>query len=467
MRPVDHRYGDFSGAFRGEGHTPGSVMTPRRHVTGSAPLVRRPENRDENTLLSAARERLKAMPAATARALEAYAHDIGDLSFRCSEDKYRTWEMGRIPRENTWPVICGYFGKSPEELGLRPAPALACTAMAHAVTVDRASRVNFDEEPATQRREFLTATLAASLPAGPPPARVELRHVRDLTTATLALRQADQLHGGSHLVAAAHRLLTRGQHMVAAQYTDLVGRQLHSAIGWLGVQVGWLAYDAGQMDRAAGYYRDALVAASVSRDDAITVNALACYAYYARESGRQREALAYLRAAHDTADRWAPPALRSLLCSRQAAQCAALGDLTAFQRLSGEAHDVYEPPAPDLWYSFVDQGELFAMEGYGLAAGGSPSQAVSLFNRAVADTSPQRRRNAVSRSLLLARATLAAGDPNGAVAHATPVLAALRELNSARLRGSLDHLRTALTAHRSLSAVRDFDEQTRAHTSQP
>ncbi len=97
-----------------------------------------------------------------------------------------------------------------------------------------------------------------------------------------------------------------------------------------------------------------------------------------------------------------------------------MGDMSRFQRLADEAHHVYEPAHADAWYSFVDEGELYAMEGHGLAVGSHPAKAVELFTHAVADTHPERRRNAVSRSLLLARAHVAAGDPTGAVARATP-----------------------------------------------
>ncbi len=104
-------------------------------------MVRRPENRAENMLLRAARERRGLNIAKAARALEEWAYANGHTSFTCSEDKYRTWEMGSIPRSYAWPVLTGFFEMTPEELGLRR-----------------------DDEP-VYRRSFVTLTGSAIIDA--------------------------------------------------------------------------------------------------------------------------------------------------------------------------------------------------------------------------------------------------------------------------------------------------------------
>ncbi len=373
----------------------------------------------------------------------------------------KSWERGYAKPPVTSPVpdlLCQLTGLTRTQLGFDADTLYTSPLTARNVETPPVPA----EEAATQRRVFLTSTLAVALPAAPLPQRVEPRHVRELTDALSELERQDQLHGAGALVSPAEALLRRGRDLLAAgNYTDHMGRALYSAVGRLAVSTGWFRFDTGDVERARAYYHDGLVAATIGRDDHLTTRTLAILGHHANELGRYREAVSYVQAAQDTAGRWAPPALRALLLSREAAQWAAMGDLQRHQRLAAEAHDVYEPAAADAWFSFVDQGELYTMEGHGLAAGSRFAEAVELFDRAVADTNPARRRNAVSRSLLLARAHVAAGDPTGAVARATPALESLREVNSARLRSSLRQLCRSLTSHQGMAAVKAFDEQAR------
>lgn len=423
-------------------------------------MVRRPENRDENHRLRSARVARGLKIAECARVLEKWAHQHGYLNFHCSEDTYRRWEYGHQPRDSNHAVLTGYFGKTLSELGICEKPDEASATPSPMVRV--APSISTMRESPTHRRELITGGLGLLLPIPPMPARVEMRHVRELDNGTARLRAGDQLHGGGTHVAAAEDLLEHGHALIAVRsYSDQVSRRLYSAVGSLAVQAGWLCYDAGDLHRAHAHFKEGLLAATVGRDDPVAVHALATLALPAEDMGRHREALSFVQAAQDMAGQWAHPALRALLLSRQAAQWAALGDLTRSEDLSAEAHDTYEPPPEDTWFSFVDEGELYTTEGYGLAAGGHPERGAALFTRAVADTSPLRPRNAVSRRLLLANAHAAAGDPNGAVEQADKVVGQVAELGSARLRDSVRRLRRMLVPHQRLRSVVQFEERTR------
>lgn len=74
-----------------------------------------------NVRLIAARQASGLRPAQCARALEHHAHTQmpGNwLSFTCADERYRSWELGRIPREYVWPVLTSFFNATPAELGL-------------------------------------------------------------------------------------------------------------------------------------------------------------------------------------------------------------------------------------------------------------------------------------------------------------------------------------------------------------
>ncbi len=418
-----------------------------------------------NLALRQARERMRMTRSEFARALSdtVWRHD------RChpgvSAVTVKNWETGKARPRRTDRVIdaaCELTALNAAQLGLDH--DVPCTGGLTALSVESAYPPPSIEEPPSQRRDFLAGTLGITLPTAPQPTRVDLGDVRQLVEGIAVLRRQDQLVGGDSLAPVARRLLERGRALLGVNTcAEKVRRALYSAVGQVAVDAGWLYFDRHELTTARHLYHEALTAAVLSHDDPVAAHAWANLALHAQSSGRPREAIAYLHAAQNVLGQWASAPLRALLLGREAGQWAALGDMTRFQRCSGQAREEFEPvwtPETD-WASFVDVGELNMMEGNGLASGGRHDAALERFTLAAADVSPERPRNAVARELRLARAHVAVGDVRGGALRGGAVLDQALRMDSGGLRDSLGQLRTALARHPRIPAAREFEDQVR------
>jgi tetratricopeptide (TPR) repeat protein len=428
-------------------------------------MPRKPKTQP-NLRLIAAREASGLRAAQCARALERHAHTEmpGNwLSFRCSEERYRSWEQGRIPREYVWPVLTSFFNKSLADLGLIGNPSYATGDTGPSVG-GRLTPPTVQELP-SQRRDFLAGALGIALPTAPTPARVEMSHVHSLVEGSEQLRQRDQARGGVELVPAAERLLGYGRALLGSgAYGDRVSRALHCAVGEVAIIAGWLHFDAGDRGRARALYHDALAASLVGHEPALSVHAMANLGFLAHAEGRSREAVDLARAARDAAGRWADSQLAALLLAREARACASIGDAAGAERAAGQALAAFDSAEPNegAWYRFFDAGELHGHRGSGLAALGRLDAAEEQLRHALDLAATERPRNALTFRLRLVRVLLSRSDWQAAAEEGYAAVDAAVGMRSARISASLGQLRDALIPHRRQKPIAALDDQLRS-----
>ncbi len=429
-------------------------------------MVRRPEGRQENLLLRAAREGRGLKIAETARALEEWAYANGHTSFTCSEDKYRTWEQGCIPHGYAWPVLTGYFGMTPEELGLRPYPAVAGRADVPSRTVDGATAsFVLAQEDAVDRRQFAATLPILTMPAPTEPRQVGMDDVQRLRQAIVRLEAIGDEIGGETLHAVAGRYLAHAQRLLACSYQPKVGTALRMAAAELATDAGWFAFDAGQQAAAHSYFTHALYLARVADDTLLEAQVYSLMSLVANADRRSREAL-HLAHAGQRAAASGPPRLRALFDAREALATARLGDRTqsrtalgrAWRRMS--ADDDEAPP----WIAFFNPAELRSIEATCDADLGAVQQAAEHLEQVVNERDAFERNRAL-RSARLAELRLGTGDLDGACAAGR--LAIARPVGSARVRASLANVATKLASHHRTPCVASFLQEWRVCAAGP
>jgi transcriptional regulator with XRE-family HTH domain len=225
--------------------------------------------------------------------------------------------------------------------------------------------------------------------------------------------------------------------------------------------VGFTHFDLGNYRAAAHAYREAADLAAEAGDISSIANHIGQMSRVASETGRHDYALTFANAALHAAGTRAHPAVRSWLHavrSRHHAACgdhrAAHRDLDAAWALLSSADDGATP----VYIAYLTEGELSKWTAHTRNHLGEGAQAVT----AVADARAQWRgalvRGSAEVHVAAARAHLATGDVDQAVAGLTQAATVARATGSARNLASVTGVRAELSPYRTSPAVRDFDE---------
>ncbi|MFJ3841096.1 hypothetical protein ACWGHM_36785 [Streptomyces sp. NPDC054904] len=309
--------------------------------------------------------------------------------------------------------------------------------------------------PSVERRKLFAMSAAvlgsAALPA-PADAyapQVGTDTVADLRLGLTSLYGLDDRFGGATVGPLADAHLSRVQRLISTgTYPDTIGRQLRLISGETAEHVGWLAFDAGDHQRARHYWTQARDTAVGLRDDSLTVLVLASLSLLELREQDPKAALNHAQRASALAQPWAPPSLLSILATRQARALALLGDRSAARTTLTHAARLYDQdqgsrPAP-AWTLFHGPAELGMAQAELFTAVGHHRAAVRWLRLAL-----ERQEATYARNEALARAGLAgalarSGEADEAAFHIKQGEALLTEVSSGRAREGLAQARREL-----------------------
>ncbi|MEV6135026.1 hypothetical protein AB0L63_02935 [Nocardia sp. NPDC051990] len=279
--------------------------------------------------------------------------------------------------------------------------------------------------------------------------RLGLSDARRLRDRVDELEQEDQRADGAQLVSYAIEGLARAKNRLEACEFDLqAGDAYASATGELAVMAGWLALDADMQPLARRCFSDAMALASQADDPDLTAHT--CL-YAANQSialsvsgqASPHHALNLIDRARHLMRGRPPGRIHALVAIRQAQAAALLEDRSAFGRAIATAwrevdqaveHEPIQECPP--WLRFVNHAEVSGHEARGFGRIGQHTKAVELLEAAASEQTSAR--NTINARAWLASARAAAGDVNGALAEAFPVL---------------DHLGSAVSSPRTLKVL--------------
>lgn len=298
------------------------------------------------------------------------------------------------------------------------------------------------------------AGIGAAVPAAAYDApRIGTDAVTDLRRGLASLYGLDDRFGGATVgpLAAAH--LSRVRRLIdTGSYPETIGRQLRLISGETAEHVGWLAFDAGDHQRARSYWTQARDTATELRDDSLGVLVLASMSLLELREQQPRPALDHARRAAALAAPWAPPSLLSILATREARALAMLGDSASARSTLANAARLYEQdrgsrPAPD-WTLFHGPAELASAQAELFTAAGHHRAAVSWLRRSLERQETTYARNEALQRAGLAGALARSGEADEAAHHIEQGEALLTEVSSGRAREGL------AVARRELDRIR-------------
>ncbi|MEU5882874.1 helix-turn-helix transcriptional regulator [Spirillospora sp. NPDC047279] len=315
---------------------------------------------------------------------------------------------------------------------------------------------------AVDRREFHGLAVGlltmVALPAAPPPARVDIAHIRHLQAAIQGLRDRGRIVGGRAILRDAVSLFRRARTMLDdSEYTEATGRQLLALTADLGLVAGWQAYDSGDQQLARHLYGEAELLTGSVGDDELAVHLFVNMAQQSiqmakltQRRGLAREGLRLVERAADHARREPSPKLHAVVQLRRALAHAQLGDAIAFRASLSAARrelDRGEHPSDPAWARFIRPSEITGYEAMGLQRLGDLRRVADLYHDVLVDQDRSPRDRAFYRAAL-ASALLAKGDHSSAVAEGLRLLPELDDgrMTSTRVLRELRPIRDAASA---------------------
>ncbi|WP_308164883.1 transcriptional regulator, partial [Nonomuraea sediminis] len=295
--------------------------------------------------------------------------------------------------------------------------------------------------------------------------RVGADTVATLAARVHALRLADDVLAGGDLIGPAFRELDAAVQVYRrGGHTDQVGRELLALIGEVAQIAGWIASDAGDVDRAAATYRLGVSAAREAGAALVESNLLGSLAYQTTNGGDLAEGVRLAQAALDTAAPVPSGRARALAFDRLAWATARAGDSQASMRALGDASaalDAATADEPALFY-WVDAGELQVMEARVYTELRRPLRAIPLLTDVLGRYDTAHTRELALYLSWLAVALVDAGEPEEAAAAAHRMLDLSADLPSARTAARTRDVIARLAVHRAVPEVASLLERHRS-----
>lgn len=393
------------------------------------------------------------------------------------------WEQGQEPDADTQRVLADLLRVRYDEVSAqgwpRWLPVWEMTALAAPWTAPGtvASLADLVGTGRMDRRGFLTITgtaltgLAASWADAPSAFasalngdRVTNTMVSTIEERISTLRTLDDQLGGARLLEQARGDLALITGLLSGgRYTDETCVRLYALAARVSHLTGWMAYDAGLRSAGQRYYVGALRSARTAGDDAFGAFTLAEMGVHISEAGQTAERVKLISTALDNAPRTLTPYALSFLYLHKAEALSRDGDHpragTALNRAAAlwERHTAEDGPD---WLNWFGEAQLKSTEGKVLLRSGQVERATRALETSVESAAP---RDKAVRSSRLAEARLLGGDLDGALDAATYGAELLEgEVSSTRALGRLKEFVDQLESHRSVPAVREFQERLQA-----
>ncbi len=246
--------------------------------------------------------------------------------------------------------------------------------------------------------------------------------------------------------------------LVEGNFDAAVGRGLLSATAELTQLAGWQAYDMADHGTAQRYLVRALSLARAAEDQPLGAEVLAAMSHQSSYLGHPTEAVDLARAARQTAQRTAVPALTAEALVLEAHGHARAGDGRACAVALHRAErtlDRADRSADPQWMANFDEAYLSAKFAHCFRALGQAAH-TERFARRSLEMDSRYVRGRVFNLALLATSLAQQGDHEQACTVGSQALDLTANLKSARAVGYLRDLRHHLSPYRTRPAVRRF-----------
>lgn len=301
-------------------------------------------------------------------------------------------------------------------------------------------------------------------PAGTGTRHVGLADVNAVREVTELFRRLDNRWGGGHPRAMVVQYLNdEVRPLLDGRYTDVVARELLSAVAQLTHLAAWMAFDLEQHGLAQRHMIQALRLARASGDYAFGGEVLAAMSQQALYVEQPGEAVDLARAAQLSARKAGIPALVSESIVSEARALAALGEkqssiktLIAAERALDEQTDGVPP-----WIDYYDEAYLSAQLGHCLLCLGDLDAAEQQAHRSLRMVDGYTRGHAFNVTML-ASIHAEQGEIDQACKVGIEATSLATAVKSERTKHRLAELRGKLRPYATVPSVRGFTEQSQA-----
>lgn len=411
-------------------------------------------------------------------ALEALARTLGKPRVITAQTVC-DWEAGRRLTLDSVKLLCAYWRRSAEELGLIPShePNNITAGDDGGEPGQEQSDPDTPEDEPVNRRRFIGQMAALSVgghlmvgqmwvtdgwsapPATetPVPRRISDSDVAHLEGLTQAFRDLDYTYGGGACRDAIDAQVAWARRLLRVPAATAVRRRLTIAVADLHNLAGWTAFDLGLTRTARCHFLAALELAKDPGDKDLVANILYRAGRLHLQHGSPEEALSLFRlgqiAAHDARSSQSVAVLRA----NEAWAHAALGDRGEAISSLGHAEDAFARHAATdtspSWVRFFGPTDLAAMTGtvHTELSGTDPTsakQAIESLTTSVAARGSDMTRSRAFELTMLATNHLRLGNIDEGAAYAADAVTLAEDLRSRRVVERLTPLSAELARHR-------------------
>jgi hypothetical protein len=275
------------------------------------------------------------------------------------------------------------------------------------------------------------------------------------------LKAMDNAHGGGAAFPMAVTYLRREvAPLLNGRYVDATGRQLFSAVAGLTLDVGWMAYDAGDHRLARGYLGHALRLSHAANDRLFGGRVLAALSHQALHIGQVALAIDCARAARTGTAQTAPPRAVAMLAAMEAMALAAGRDARPCQAALRDAEVALEHARPGdgpQWLDF-DAGGLLGHAARAFRYLRRGTDCARLAEQAVAACQPKHSRTRAQRYAILAAAHVQSGELEQAAATGSQIVREAWSLHSRHVDEEIIGLTRAIKRRKARSGQGFLDQ---------
>jgi transcriptional regulator with XRE-family HTH domain len=301
--------------------------------------------------------------------------------------------------------------------------------------------------------------------------RIGPNDVRRVHTAREKLKDIDNsLGGGAALPMAVSYLRHEVPPLLSGKYDEPTGRALTIAVAEVALDVGWMAYDAGNQPEARRQMLYALRLAGLAGDRLFGGRVACAMSHQALHLGNVSEAMDLAEAARTNAKGLAGPTAMAMFDAMLACTAAAADNqahcyqaIRAAERAIERARPGADEPA---WLDF-DNGGVAGHAARAMCALGRAVEAEQFAAYAIDNCRPDHTRTRAQRTALLARSLLQAHEWDGAAAAGEKVVDVAWTLDSEHVRREVKGLVDALKVSRAAVVRRFVDRANELLRSRP
>jgi hypothetical protein len=288
----------------------------------------------------------------------------------------------------------------------------------------------------------------------------DLARVRSMRT---HLKAIDNAHGGgTALPLATVYLRAEILPLLDGRELDYPSQSLIEAVAEYELDVGWMAYDAGQQDVAERYFVSALRRARAVGDRLLAGRILSAMSHQAIHLGRLRDAIELSQASRSTTAQVATPRALAMEATMEACAHAAAGDARQSHRALDDAANAVTlitasgQPDPE-WLDF-DEGGFWGHAARAYRDLGELRQAEDAAHKSVALCLPSHSRTRAQRNTIRATAHLRKGELEAAVDAGEQVIHEAWGLCSGHVFGEIAQLAAAIAPFKTPVASEFLDQ---------